>query len=93
MKIMIMAYLNVSGSLLKRIVIIFIQFLQTVIQAKLLSKLNGTFNMKLILSSLYIFCVVSLLNSEKGVRIKQLTDTATIVLQKLYYAGLNNIKY
>ena len=37
--------------------------------------------MEFILSLLYIFCSVSLLNSEKGVRIKQLTDVGTIILQ------------
>ena len=42
---------------------------------------------------LYIFCVMSLLNTEKGIRIKQLTDVTTIVVQELYYVGLNKIKY
>ena len=41
---------------------------------------------------LHIFYAESLLNSNKGVRIKQLKVVATIVLQKLYYAGLNKIK-
>ena len=50
------------------------QYLQTVIRAKLLSK------------------YISLLHSEKVVRIKHLTDDATIVLQKLYYAWLNNLQ-
>ena len=35
----------------------------------------------------------SMLHSDKVVRIKQWTDVATIVLQKLYHAGLNKIKY
>ena len=73
---------DVSGSLLSRIVITFIQY-----YAKQHSKLNGIYNMKIIISSLYLFFVVFLLNTEKAVRIKQLTDVDTIVLQKLNYAG------
>ena len=45
-----------------------------------LSCLVNKTNMELLLSLLYIFCVFSLLISEKAVRYKLLTDVATIVV-------------
>ena len=39
----------------------------------------------------FVFCVVSLLKSEKVVRIKQVTDVITKVLKKRYRAGLINM--
>ena len=36
---------------------------------------------------------MSLVNAKKDVRIKQLTDATTKVLQKFYYAELNKLKY
>ena len=40
----------------------------------------------------FIFCLVSVINLDKVVRIKLLTDVANIVLQKPYHPGLNKIK-